>query len=140
MMVENNFQSLCLSMGNNACYFMCVINIAEEYTHKKYDVFTILAIANAHKVIDFDYDNLSSSNNFYMEDAAKLLYILTGKKWTVRKEPSYYKPKKQDYIVQHWTKGYGDGHFNRPNFDSCQNSQTVKIGKIDSYRIFNVED
>ena len=144
------FQSFCKAIGDNACYFLDLIHIAEVYTGHSYDPFTCTVIASAHnstfdtsvKCIDFNWNNLKDTNNFFCEDPDEILYLLTGKQWThTRIDSSTYKAKKGDYIIRLWAKGSNKtGHFNCEDYDSYQDSDNVKNGKIIGYRVFRVKE
>lgn len=91
--------------------------------------------------IYFDFDNYSNIDNFFVKQPHKILEMLTHKKWSVRKESKDYKPKDNEYVIEFWSRNGIDGHFARTlkGFNSLQNSQNVKSGKITSYRIFKEE-
>lgn len=136
-----HFQSFCLSIGNNACYVLCLIDIAEEFLKKEID-----KISAIEKIIDsgavlFNQNNHNDSDNFFVKDPEKILYLLTGKKWKVRFEESTYKKQNDDYVVEYWSLNGGrSGHFARTykGFNSLQKSNIVTNGKLVSYRVLTL--
>jgi len=89
--------------------------------------------------IYFNFDNYSDDNNFYIERPDKFLSHLTGVIWIIRHDKADYKPKENEKIVQRWerkTMGKTISHFRLPEWDSLEDSQTVKFGKIASVRVF----
>ena len=85
--------------------------------------------------IKFNKSDFKDSDNFYILDPATILELLTDSKWTVSIQPASYQPTSGDYVVQCYRYAYKT-HFKMEDFDSLQNSRTVKYGYIDSFRIF----
>lgn len=88
--------------------------------------------------IDFNFSNYSDDNNFFIRYPAMILELITGKKWRVVKVDSSYRIAPDEFAIECWSKDDGKScHFCRTKkgFNSLENSQSVKKGKIISYRI-----
>lgn len=135
------FQSFCKSIGNYACYLLCLIDVAKEYSGKNFDKIEAIQEAIEKDCVYFNEDDYDDPDNFYVRNPAMVLRYLTGKVWIVTKEPADYKPKKGDYVIEYWSLNGGkSGHFARikKGFNSLQNSVNVNKGKIHSYRVCRV--
>lgn len=137
-------ESFYKSTGSYACYFFCLMRIAEKVTGMEYDINTVIQICSINKRPDgvpwltFNWDNYNDPANFDVNAPTEILRILTGKKWSCERIDSpTYKAKKGDYVVQHY-KNATNGHFRMEDYDPIQNSITVMTGKIDSYRVFRI--
>lgn len=138
-------ESFYKSVGNYACYFLCLQKIAENYTGFDYDTETLIQICSAHYMVNgkqwltFNWDNYDDPANFDVNDPESILNMLTGKKWAVSIEPSTYKPKKNELYIECWKNPRtGLKHFRLRDWDPLSNSVTVKEGKLDSYRVFRL--
>lgn len=133
--MKEGIQSFFLSAGNNGCYCFSIIKLAERILKKDIDVHTALQAGIDKKYIRVNKKNYAQSDNFYVLEPAKFLTYLSGWKCGVKKAPADYKPKNGELIVEHWKRA-GYGHFRLSDWDSLENSQTVKYGKISSLRVF----
>lgn len=135
-----HYQSFQKSVGNYACYLLCLIDIAEQYTHKSFNIQAVIEDAISKNYVRFNFDNYDDINNFYVENPCAILSMLTGKRWNVAKllEKPIYTDNK--YIVEWYSVNGVTGHFvrNQTKFNSLQNSVTVKHGVIKSWRVFEV--
>ena len=138
-------ESFCKSLGNYACYFFSLVDIAEKVTGKSFDVISAISDAIQERYIDFNYKNYDDSDNCYVNNPCGVLYMLTGRSWTVKKVAAPYTPVEGDYIIEAWHKDGNnnkDGspilHFKRPEYNSLQHSVSVEQGKIVSYRVFRM--
>lgn len=137
-------ESFYKSTGSYACYFFCLIKIAEEVTEMNFDINTVIQLCSIHKRTDgtpwltFNWNDYNDPANFDVNSPTDILYFLTGKKWSCeRVTASSYKAKKGEYVVQHYKNG-NTGHFRMKDWDPLQNSVTVAKGKIDSFRVFKI--
>ena len=136
-------ESFYKSTGSYACYFFCLLHIAEEVTGMQFDINTAIQLCSLHKMnglpyLTFNWDDYNDPANFDVNAPEKILELFTGKKWSVEKViGSSYKPKKGEYVIQHYKNG-NIGHFRMKDYDPLQNSVTVAKGKIDSYRVFRI--
>ena len=131
-------QSFCKAIGDYGCYALCIINIAEEVTGLRYNILQKLEEGIDKGYIYFNKNNYYDPKNFDIDEPALFLSMLTGTRWSVRKETDIlYKPKKDEYIVERWERN-GYGHFarTRNGYNSLQDSKCVTLGKLASLRIF----
>ena len=135
-------QSFCTSIGEYGCYMLCLIDIAEEYTGRHFDMIEVAREGIDKGYIEFHEDNYKNSNNFYVEKPDLFLKMLTGKTWSVRKVfDNNYKPKENEYVIERWARN-GYAHFARTwkNFNSLQDSKCVTLGSIESLRVLTVNE
>lgn len=131
-------QSFMKAIGDYGCYALCIINIAEEVTGLRYNILQKLEEGVDKGYIYFNKNNYQDPKNFDIDEPALFLSMLTGTRWSVRKESDIlYKPKKDEYIVEKWERN-GYGHFarTRAGYNSLQDSKCVTLGKLASLRIF----
>ena len=135
--MKNGIQSLFLSLGNESCFFLQLLNIAEKETGMPLDVQTSAWLCSIKNYIYINWTNLLDEKNFLVKEHAKILELLTGKKWSYVKESPNKKKKKNEYIIDEWQNG-SSIHFDSKDFHSLQVSNTVQNGKIVSRRVFKV--
>lgn len=138
-MLKEKIQSFLISAGEYACYALSIIKIAEEVNNSHIDVITALESGIERGYIAFNYDDYNDSNNFYINDAARFLSMLTEDVWTLKHLPGAYKAKPGEKVIYRWERKTVKGvisHFRLPEWDSLENSQTVKYGQIVSSRVF----
>lgn len=131
-------QSFCKAIGDYGCYALCIINIAEEVTGLHFNILQKLEEGIDKGYIYFNKNNYYDPKNFDVINPDLFLAMLTGTRWSVRKETDIlYKPKKDEYIVERWERN-GYGHFarTRNGYNSLQDSKCVTLGKLASLRIF----
>ena len=136
-----HIQSFYESLGKYGCYFLLIVNIAERYTGEKIDIIETVLHAQKKGWLYYNLDNHKDKNNFYVVNPGELLSWLTKKKFTVVKENGDYQPKKNEYEILFYATSIsnaekGIGHFAMKNYDTIQNANTVKNGKVFSKRIF----
>lgn len=139
-------ESFYKSTGSYACYFFCLMKIAEDYTGFQFDINTVIQLCSLHKKsngvqwLTFNWNDYDDKANFDVNSPTDILNLLTGKNWSCERINSpTYKAKKCEYVIQHYTNPEtGYGHFNMKDYDPIQNSITVRDGKIDSYRVFKI--
>ncbi len=139
-MLREYFQSLCKAIGNYACYLLCLIHVAEEYTKTTFNKIEVICKCIEKGYVNFNLKNYDDDNNFFVREPAKILNMLTGKTWEVRWEGANYIPKLGEYAIENWSKTNKTGHFAmvKIGFNSLQRSKNVSEGKIINYRICKV--
>ena len=128
----NGIQTAMKNAGENACLFLSLLSIAEEYTGLPVDF-----IVAYRKCIELGL----IEKDFFCNDQQKILYELTGAKWkkTVVKELPDPVPENM-YTVEKWHNvRTGFTHFRRRGFDTLECSVTVKEGYIKEYYCYEVE-
>lgn len=138
-------QKIAKNIGDNGCYFLSVVYLAEELVKNRFDIIQLFAIANKKITGGLQW----IEDDCFMNYPNLLLNYLTGKEVKVRKETdiSYY-PKNNEYIIGcfKWkTTGTTYSHFvvldknKNVIYDPLGQSNTVINGKLDSLRVFTVE-
>lgn len=139
--LRNGIQNLLAEAGESACYAICLIDVAVEYSQKKIDIVNSLISAIDRGYIIYKWEDRNFDDNFWVQYPALFLEMMTGKKWSVTKEPSYYNRKEGDYIICRWERnrtGSVSSHFNRMDFEPYLNSVTVQHGTVKSLRVCRV--
>lgn len=133
----NGIQSFYLSLGNEACFFLQLLNIAEKFNGLPIDPSTAALVCAKKGFIYLNYKDLSDKKNYEVREHAQILELFTGVKWSYSKETPYYRAKKNEYIIDEYKNG-AYIHFDSDTFHSLQDSNTVKNGKVISRRVFRV--
>jgi len=133
--MKEGIQSFFLAAGNNGCYCFAIIKIAERIAKLEIDPQSALQAGIAKKFIRVNEKNYSQGDNFYVAEPAKFLTYLSGWKCDVKKEAPDYQLKDGEIAVECWNCN-GRTHFKLSDWDSLENSQVVKYGKIASLRVF----
>ena len=131
-------QSFAKAIGEWGCYALCIINIAEQILGYKINPVTAMEEAIEKGYISWNENNYLDPKNFDVDRPDLFLSMLTGLKFTVRKESNIlYKPQEGEYIVEKWERN-GYGHFarTRDGYNSLQDSKCVKLGTLASLRVF----
>ena len=137
-------QSFFTSAGKYSCYADCIMKLAAR---KNGVELTLQEIGYAldrgidKNFIKFNQGNYLDGDNFYVLDPAGFLGILTGKKYTCRKERGNYVCRKDELEVDFMVLSEADakrnvGHFVLPGWDPIQNSNTGRNGFVWTKRIF----
>jgi len=137
--MKEAIQTFMAEIGESACYALDIIKIAETYSRREFDPLLALQRGIDLGYIKYDPINPNSNDNFYVEEPASFLGLLTGELWSVTKEPADYKWGHDEFVVERWERTKGQvtiSHFRLPSWDSLFNSQTVKFGKLASLRVF----
>lgn len=135
----NSIQSFYESLGKYGCYYLLLLQIGQRELTAN-DLFFLSCQFHENNFLHFNKNNLADTENFFVKNPAKILEVLTGKKYTVRKEPATYEPKENEteilfYALNQKNADKGIGHFRMKEYDTLQNSNTVKKGKVYSKRI-----
>ena len=135
--MQNGIQSFYLCLGNEACFFLQLLNIAEKSSGHNIDVETAAWLCSIKGFIDMNWKDLTDKKNFTINKHAAILELFTGKRWLYTKESPSYKAKKNEYIIDEWQNG-SYTHFDSDGFHSLQKSNTIANGKIISRRVFKI--
>ena len=135
--MQNNIQSFYLSLGEESCFFLQILNIAEKELGYNLDPVTAALICKSKGYIYLNLNDFKDKKNFLVYGHKEILNLITGKEWEYTKEAATYKPKKNEYVINEYANG-SYTHFDS-DFHSLQNSQTIKNGKIVSKRIFRIK-
>lgn len=130
--------------GGNSCYFDCIMRLASRVTKSP---LTATAIGQAidraadSGAIVYNTKDDSSPVNFTVIQPDKLMFMLTGKRYSVTKVSRDYKALPDELEVDFWALSEEDGakdkgHFCLPDYDPLIDSNTRKNGFIYSKRIF----
>lgn len=135
--MRNGIQSFYLSLGNEACFFLQLLNIAEKYSGHNIDIATAAWLCSLKNYIYLNWNDLTDKKNYLINKHADILELFTGKRWLYTKESPSYKAKKNEYIIDEWQNG-SFTHFDSDDFHSLQKSNTIEKGKIISRRVFKI--
>lgn len=146
MRLFSGIQTFLAEAGENACYTLCLIDVALEYFQahkidKELDIVSEIKTAVQKKYISYNWTDKNDNNNFYVQYPALFLEQLTGKKWIVRHDIAFYKPEKNEYVINRYERqktGYVTGHFEREDFKPICDSLTVRYGQLKSTRVCKV--
>lgn len=129
-------QRIAEAVGENGCYFLSVIYLAEKISGRKCSHLDVYLEMVAKKYMEKDC---------YLNAPDKILSDLTGQKWTIEKKLSNYKCKKGELEILYFenkTTMKTFGHFVVGNglgsveYDPYGDSNTVKNGTLQSKRVF----
>lgn len=129
-MMKEPRQKVMSEMGQEACYLLCVVDIAEEVLKERIDAVVAYLEGVERNLVQ---------ENCLMTDAAGFLEMLTGVPWVKRYESATYAKKDGEFEVQKWQRKSGAGtidHFRRETYDPYGDSRTVREGYLESKRIF----
>ena len=129
--MKSGIQSFMKTIGDYGCLVLCMIQIAEEYTGKQFDPVAVISTA---------LDNKWLEDDMFVQEPAKIMAHLCGGTWTYSHSDTLPagKTSEAEFYIERWEWKKPDGasnHFRLADWDSLQNSQTVKNGQIASYRI-----
>lgn len=137
--MKEGIQTFLLEAGEAGCYALSIIKIAERVTKKHIDVVDALELGISRGFIYYNERSQADNDNFYVNNPADFLGILTGDQWLVNYASASYKEMPEEYIVDRWERsrtGVTTAHFRLPDWDGLTDSQSVKYGKIASKRVF----
>lgn len=129
-------QKIAEILGENGCYFFSILYLAEKISGKKFNPLDIYLDALAKRFIEKDC---------FINDAGKLLSMLTGQNWQHTKQDVSYIAKKDELEILYFEnpttlKTYGHfvvGNKGKVEYDPYGDSKTVKEGKLHSKRVFS---
>jgi len=130
--------------GGNSCYFDCITTLASRVNGVPLTAETVgraVDTAVDSGAVKFDWNDYSNPGNFTVADPARLLYLLTGRRYEVTWQPGNYVAAKDELEVDFWALSAADGdkgkgHFCLPDYDPLGESNTRRNGYIHSKRIF----
>lgn len=117
-----------------------MIHVAEKYINTSFNKIEVICKCIEKGYVIFNKKNFDDSDNFFVQKPAEILNMLTGREWEVRWEDANYKPTPYEFAIENWSKTTKTGHFAmiKSGFNSLQNSENVRLGKIINYRICKV--
>lgn len=122
-------QTILKTCGEEGCHFLSLLSIAEEEEKTYIDLIMAIRMFRSKGWLTPD---------FFVTDAIKILNFLTSKEWT--REEVTKLPKEiaanQYTEVCYYNEKTSFRHFRRRYFDTLENSNTVKNGKIEKYYIY----
>lgn len=132
------FQSRCGVMRDEACHFLVLCSIADEYNQSKGKPFIDL-IEAIHTSINNKW--MDKEFTVTVQGACDILNYLTGKKWTRKEVDKLPFIRDNDYTEAVWYNPKTEyHHYRRRSFDTLDYSYTVANGYIEKYYIYTVED
>ena len=134
-------QKLALAIGNNGCYFTCLIYLAESLTGQNYDLIDEFNFC-CQKI---DANNVAwiTENGYVNRPDLILAHYLNKRIGVIKTNNLKYVPSNNDYFIGCY-KWNGGSHFVYLNkelkvlFDPLGKSNTVKNGKLESLRVITV--
>lgn len=138
----DGIQDFCACIGEEACYAIQLIGVAEDIMKRPFPLITSLVRGIQTGCIEFNQNDKNDPDNFFVNDPEEFLRILTGLHVSVRKvEGNTYIPKSNEWVIDLWkddSRGKLYYHFRSKYFDSLSNSKTVKFGYITSQRVVSL--
>jgi hypothetical protein len=137
--MKQGIQTLLGEAGEAACYALDIIEIGERAGRQKLNPVDAFYQGIERGFIYYNEKDPNDNDNFFVKNPPALLSMVAGGKWTVEKAGPDYTPRPGEYVVDRWERvrtGAVIGHFRLPDWDSLQDSQTVRYGKIVSKRVF----
>ena len=137
--MKQGIQTMLGEAGEAACYALDIIEIAERERRQKLNLIEALCQGIDRGYIHYNAKDPDDNDNFFVQDPPALLSMLAGGRWTVEKTGPGYIPAPGEHVVDRWElvrTGAVIGHFRLPDWDSLQDSMTVRYGKIVSKRVF----
>lgn len=136
----NNVQSFYESLGKHGCYYLLLLHIGAQKEFTNEELYLLSCQFHELGWLHFNKKDLSDPDNFFVQSPSNILDVLTERKYTVRKESADYIPQKNEieilfYALNRENADKGIGHFRMKDYDTLQNSNTVKKGKVYSKRI-----
>lgn len=128
-------QDFCASIGEEACYALQLICVAEEIMSRPFPLVGSLVRGILAGYIFYNEKNHKDKENFFVNDPAGFIQTLTGVKVGIKRiEGSEYKPKSNEWVIDQWNNGKFY-HFTSKRLDTLADSNTVKHGKVVSQRV-----
>ena len=120
----SGIQDVFRTMNDNACLFLCILSIAEEFNKAPVDLLEAYHAFISKGIMKSD---------FYFNDSEAALEYLTGVQWKREKMKVLPDPVPElMYTIEHWKNGKYE-HFKRRSFDTLRNSITVQRGQLIEY-------
>jgi len=148
-----HIQTLCIGVGDGACYALSLTKVAERFLARDLDVLRAISEATEKKItiddkevkiIKFNWLAPTDNEAMYVNSPAGFLKMLTGRNWAVRREDATYKTDNpKEYIINSWGMSNAEGaprHFTFDTDDTLYKSPLRTNGKLISVRVCRVED
>jgi len=139
-----HIQSLCMGIGDGACYALSLLKVAEKFTGHEIDVLNAIYNAIEKKIIKFNWGDPTDNISMYVDSPPEFLKMLTGRKWTVRREDaSYSMYNVNEYVINSWGINDREGamrHFTFGSDDTLFKSPLRTNGKLISVRVCKLEN
>jgi hypothetical protein len=120
--MKQGIQNVLENAGKYACYFLCLCELA----HAPFES----------AAVDYLMEKGLLKEDFTVMNAGKIFSILTSDSWTHTKEGPDYQQKPGELVVyEYFYEKSGYNHFRLKDWDSLENSQTVRLGRIRSTRV-----
>jgi len=137
-----HIQTLCIGVGDGACYALSLFKVAESFLGCEMDVLQCIYNAIEKKIIKFNWGSPKDDVSMYVNNPAEFLQMLTGRKWSVRREDATYRHKDREYVINSWGLSDREGaprHFTFGDDDTLYTSPLRTNGKIISVRVCRLE-
>jgi len=138
-----HIQTLCIGIGDGACYALSLIKVAERFLARDLDALRAIDEAIEKKIIKFNWGTPTDNEAMYVNTPAGFLRMLTGRNWTVRREDAAYKTENpKEYIINSWGISNAEGaprHFTFNADDTLYKSPLRTNGKLISVRVCRLE-
>jgi len=138
-----HIQSLCMGIGDGACYALSLLKVAESFLGREIDVLHSIYETIEKKIIKFNWNDPTDNVSMFVNNPAEFLQMLTMRKWTVRREDATYIKKDKEYIINSWGLSDREGamrHFTFGVDDTLYTSPLRTNGKLISVRVCRLED
>jgi len=134
-----HIQTLCMGVGDGACYALSLIKVAEKFLGCELDVLKIINEAIEKNIIKFNWGTPTDNVAMFVNNPAEFLQMLTGQKWAVRREDATYKKySDMEYVINSWGLSDREGamrHFTFGTDDTLYASPLRINGKLISVRV-----
>jgi hypothetical protein len=123
-------QKIMETIGREGCYFLCLVRIAEQLSGTRIDAIPVYLESVERLFMDADC---------FLTHPDRVLELMTGRRWTVRKVDKRYQVSGSEIEVLRYERTEGRrtlAHFVLPDYDPMGISLTVQNGYLVSKRIF----
>ena len=138
--MSDGVQSFMAAAGYASCYALCIVRIAEIENNRDIDPVRSMLDGIRRGYIYFNWEDLSDGWNFFIQQPARFLKMMTGSNWSVRHDAPDYRKRLGEYVVQRWERQTADrtfSHFRLPDWDPLISSMTVRYGRLVSTRVYS---
>jgi hypothetical protein len=134
--MRKGIQNLLESAGTEACCALCLVELAERYTHKAIDPIVAFDYAIGKKWITYYWDDPKHKDNFRVQEPAQFFSHLTGRRWEYRHVDAGYPLADGELEIQVYELGKST-HFCLADWDSLISSRTKREGKLVTKRVLS---
>lgn len=145
MQTFDGIQTFFKSLGEESCFVMCLINIAELNGNTEDVIDNVLELIQK-SAIYFNKKNYGDKKNFFVENGKTCLEILTKKEWEYEYKSGYVKAEMGEFVIYEYSFKYDPNsdleatHFLMERFDPIQDSFLKRFGRVKSSRIFRLRE